>query len=160
MTYDSVVASVAGLLSLVLLIDTMKGVWSLRHDLVVSSVVGLLALVLLGLVLLGCGLTPPVPSAIPPRTTTVRSARPPAAAYACATATFARQPMVARLQSDPQTRTLSGQWHNAVEVVMLVEPHQGGSLVTIQCSVPSNKVTTGVFDEPETLQTLIREQCS
>jgi hypothetical protein len=114
---------------------------------------------LLVLALTGCGLTPPYLRTIPPQSTTLVSSQAPDATYACAMAVFNHQPTMVQLMNDPQARVMSGQWHHAAQMVVTVQAHPPGSLVTVQGSVPPNKITVGEFDEVPALAALIKARC-
>lgn len=112
------------------------------------------------LLLAGCAFNPPYLRTIAPQAMTVVSAQGADVTYQCTMHVIGGLEQVARISSEPQSRLVSFQWHNAADMVIQVEPHTPGSLVNIRGSVPQNKVTTGEFDEVQVLGKRVQERCA
>jgi hypothetical protein len=113
--------------------------------------------------LFGCAMPTPLPLHRPmaPRAATVLVARAPEATYQCSVkVTMSTLDRVAHMRMDPPSRTLSFQWHNAVDMTVLVEGDPQGARVSVRGAVVPSKVTVGEFTEVEDLAYLLKEQCS
>jgi hypothetical protein len=119
--------------------------------------------IVVGLVfLLSCALPSPLPLPKPlaPRAATVLVARTPEATYQCSVKAISALGQVAQLQTDASSRVVSFQWHNAVNMVVRVEPDAHGAVVPINGAVAPNKLTVGEFTEVEDLAGVLKERCS
>jgi hypothetical protein len=150
----------------VLGIVTMVVTWLRREKDALHVGLGLsgLSLLIFGLLwlIVGCALPSPLPLPKPlaPRAAMVQVARAPDATYQCSVKAISALGQVARLQTDPQSRVVSFQWHNAVDMVVRVEADTQGSVVPINGAVAPNKLTVGEFTEVEDLAGVLKEKCS
>jgi hypothetical protein len=153
------VTFVAGLSMGLLFAQTLKRTLSTP----VAGAVSLSAMIfgLLWLIV-GCAMPAPLPLPRPtaPRAATVLVARTPEATYQCSVKAISALGQVSRLQTDAQSRMVSFQWHNAVDMVVRVEADTKGSVVPINGAVAPNKLTVGEFTEVEDLAGVLKEQCS
>jgi hypothetical protein len=118
----------------------------------------------LALVLVGCPMPlpapPPVPQQYPQENRTVDSSRSADSAYRCAARLFAEQPQVANLFRDETMHIIRGEWHRAVDIVIVVDPLPSSSRMRITADVIPNRNVGGKFDEADTLAALLQKHCS